>query len=68
MGPTTNLSIELEVMAARAGLEIQADRRPAILAGYTDLRAMAERLRGMDLSAADEPANIYSFDPITRSA
>jgi hypothetical protein len=62
------IETELDVLAARAGLTIPPDRRKAILAGYTEARGMAELLRSVDIGPADEPANIYTFDPILRSA
>ena len=68
MPPTDDLNAELDVLAARAGLMIPPDRRNAILAGYTEVRGMTERLRTAGLEPVDEPANIYLFDPILRSA
>lgn len=68
MSDDAKTATELDVLAARAGLEIQPDRRAAILAGYTELRQMAERLRAVDIDPAEEPANVYGFDPVLRSA
>lgn len=68
MTNTDDLSAELEVLARKAGLEIQPDRRTAILNGYREVRAMTELLRTLEFTSADEPANIYCFDPILRSA
>lgn len=68
MPPSDDLSAEVDVLAARAGLAIPPERRTAILAGYAEVRAMTELLRTAGLEPADEPANIYLFDPILRSA
>lgn len=68
MSTHASLDAELDILAARAGLTIPADRRKAILAGYAEARAMADLLRSTRLEAVDEPANIYTFDPILRSA
>ena len=59
---------ELDVLAARAGLVIPPDRRKAILASHAEVKALAALLRETGLEPADEPANIYLFDPILRSA
>lgn len=62
------IGLEMDAMAARAGLLIPEDRREGILSVYTEVRAMTDLIRAQDLVAEDEPANIYLFDPITRSA
>lgn len=66
MSEPESLAIELDVLAAKAGIAIQHDRREAILAGYADVKRMAAVLRGVELTAADEPANIYVFPSIAR--
>ncbi|MEJ1161308.1 hypothetical protein [Prosthecomicrobium sp. N25] len=68
MSDADTLAIELDVLAAKAGVAIQHDRREAILAGYQDVKRMAALLRTVEITAADEPANIYTFANITRSA
>lgn len=60
--------VEADVLITRAGLVVPPERRAAIIAGYRELRAMAALLREAGLEPADEPANIYAFDPILRSA
>ena len=65
---STALNAEMDALAARAGLVIQPDRRAGILAVYTEVRAMTTLIRALDLKPEDEPANTYTFDPITRSA
>jgi len=62
------IGLEMDTMAARAGLLIPADRRAGILSVYSEVRAMTELIRAQELVAEDEPANIYLFGPITRSA
>ena len=39
------LAAEFDMLMARAGLTIPPDRRPALLAGFADLRAMLPLLR-----------------------
>lgn len=68
MPTTQDIEPELDLLAARAGLVIPSDRRRAILASYAEVRGMAALLRETGLEPADEPANIYLFDPILRSA
>lgn len=68
MPKTETSDVTFDVLAASAGLTIPAERRSAILAGYAEVKAMAELLRTMELEPADEPANTYTFDPILRSA
>jgi hypothetical protein len=61
----TALSLEFDVLAKRAGLDIPADRRPAVLAGFKELRHMLALLR-QPRSAAHEPAGTYSILSVTR--
>ena len=58
---------ELDVLLAREGISVPADRKAGIVAGYADLRRMTALLR-TDRTAASEPANVYSLDVIVRSA
>ncbi len=53
-----SLETEFDVLMARAGLTIPPDRRPALLAGFADLRAMLPALR-QPRTAAAEPSNIF---------
>ena len=62
------LEAELDCLAARAGLTIPDDRRRAVLKTFAEVRAMTELLRTADLGPADEPSNVYAFDPILRGA
>jgi hypothetical protein len=59
------LALEFDVLARRAGLEIPADRRAAVFAGFKDLRRMAAMMR-QPRSAAHEPAGTYAILSVTR--
>lgn len=59
------LALEFDVLAKRAGLDIPADRRSAVFAGFKDLRQMLALLR-QPRTAADEPAGTYSILSVTR--
>jgi len=61
------LVAEFDVFAHRAGLFIPADRKPAMLKGFKDLRRMTALMR-QPRTAADEPAGTYSIQTVTRSA
>lgn len=62
----TVLSQEFDVLAARAGLEIPADRRAGVFQGFKDLRKMTQLLR-QPRTAAAEPAGTFAIATITRS-
>lgn len=68
MPDPTDPATTVGVLAARAGLALPEDRKTAIVNGFIELEAMCALLRSAGLTAADEPANIYSFAPITRIA
>lgn len=68
MSTSTEIEAELEILFAKAGITVPEDRKAAVVHGYAEVRAMAELIRSMDLTAVDEPANIYGFDPILRGA
>ena len=59
--PPDALTAEFDLLAAKAGLDIPPDRREALLLGYADMKRIAQLLRTTNLTAADEPANIYTF-------
>jgi hypothetical protein len=59
------LALEFDVFAKRAGLDIPADRRPALFAGFKDLRRMVALMR-QPRTAADEPAGTFSILSVTR--
>ena len=59
------LALEFDVFARRAGLEIPAERRPAVFAGFKDLRRMTALLR-QPRTAADESAGTFSILSVTR--
>ena len=62
----TALMQEFDVFAARAGLEIPADRKEKLFLGFKDLRQMLALIR-QPRTAAAEPAGVYSLETITRS-
>ncbi|MGP9788805.1 hypothetical protein [Roseinatronobacter sp. NSM] len=68
MSQKTDPELLVEAIAARNGLPLPEDRKPAIVSGFLELEAMCARLRTANLTAADEPANTYGFAPITRIA
>jgi hypothetical protein len=62
----TELAVEFDALAKRAGLSIPEDRKPALLKGYKDLKRLTAMLR-QPRTAADETAGAYSILSITRS-
>jgi len=60
------LEREFDMLAARAGLLIPADRRHEILASFVELRRQAALLRS-GRPAAAEPANVYDVSTILRA-
>ncbi|MBO0765248.1 MAG: hypothetical protein J2P50_11760 [Hyphomicrobiaceae bacterium] len=57
---------ELDVLMAKAGAEMPADRKAGIIAGYKDMKRMAALLR-QPRGAAAEPSNVYSLTGFARS-
>jgi len=60
-----DLAREFDVLAKRAGLDIPADRRATVFAGFKELRPMLALLR-QPRTAAHEPAGTYSILSVTR--
>lgn len=60
------LEQEFDVLMAKAGAKVPADRKAGILAGYKDLKRMILLLRQPRTEAA-EPSNIYSLTGFARS-
>ena len=58
-------ALALEFFARRAGLDIPADRKSVVFAGFKDLRRMLALMR-QPRTAADEPAGTYSILSVTR--
>jgi hypothetical protein len=58
---------EFEVLMARAGVEVPADRKAGAIAGYKDMKRMVALLR-QPRTAADEPSNVYSLTGFVRSS
>ncbi|HEX2653979.1 MAG TPA: hypothetical protein VHN11_10040 [Xanthobacteraceae bacterium] len=61
------LEQEFDVLIARAGAVIPAERKAGVMIGYEDLRQMTALLR-QPRSAASEPSNVYSLKPKIRGA
>jgi hypothetical protein len=62
----TSLEREFDMLMAKAGAAVPADRKAGIVAGYRDLKRMCALLR-QPRTAADEPSNIYSLKSFMRS-
>lgn len=56
---------ELDMLMARIGAEVPADRKTGVIASYKDIKRMAALLR-QPRTAAAEPSNIYSLTPLLR--
>ena len=61
------LEREFDLLMAKAGVVVPADRKAGALACYLDHREMAVLLH-QRRPAADEPSNVYSLQNILRSA
>ena len=59
------LALEFDVFAKRAGLEVPADRKAVVFAGFKELRQMLALLR-QPRTAAAEPAGTYAIQSVTR--
>ncbi len=60
------LSQELDMLMARAGLTVPADRKAPLLLGFKDLRQMIARLH-QPRPATSEPAATYDIRTLTRA-
>lgn len=58
---------EFDMLAQRAGLEIPAQRRAAVLAAFRDFRPMLARLHG-ERPAQNETAHVFSIEHVRRGA
>jgi hypothetical protein len=61
-----SLEREFDVLMAKAGAKVPADRKAGVIAGYRDMKRLAALLR-QPRTAADEPSNIYSLEGFARS-
>lgn len=61
------LEREFDMLMARAGATVPAERKAGVVAGYKDMKRMAALLRQPPRTAADEPSNIYSLTSFLRS-
>jgi hypothetical protein len=59
------LERELDMLLAKAGASVPADRKAGIVAGYRDIKRLAALLR-QPRSAVAEPSNIFSLVPLAR--
>jgi hypothetical protein len=57
---------EFDMLMAKAGAQVPADRKAGIVAGYRDLKRMAALLR-QPRTAADETSNVFSLKSFVRS-
>lgn len=63
----TELNLELGILLAKAGVLVPADRMPAVLAGYQELRQQCALLR-QQRGAGAEPSNTYSLVTLMKDA
>ena len=61
-----SLEREFDVLMAKAGAKVPADRKAGVIAGYRDMKRLAALLR-QPRTAADEPSNTYSLEGFARS-
>ena len=61
-----SLEREFDMLMAKAGAAVPADRKAGIVAGYRDMKRMVALLR-QPRTAADETSNIYSLERFARS-
>jgi len=61
-----DLERELDMLMAKAGAQVPAERKAGIVAGYRDLKRMSALLR-QPRAAADETSNIFSLKSFMRS-
>lgn len=59
------LERELDVLLAKAGAVVPAERKAGIIAGYRDMKRKAAVLR-QPRTAADETSNVYSLKSFLR--
>jgi hypothetical protein len=60
------LERELDMLMAKTGAAVPADRKAGIVAGYRDMKRMTALLR-QPRTATAEPSNIYSLESFVRS-
>ena len=60
------LGRELDMLLAKAGADVPAERKAGIIAGYRELKQMTSLVR-QPRTAAAEPSNIYSLTGFARS-
>jgi hypothetical protein len=65
-GDDTGVEREFDMLMAKAGANVPADRKAGVVAGYKDMKAMAKLLR-QPRTATDEPSNTYDLTSFLRS-
>ena len=60
------LTAEFDALAKHAGLSVPEKLRPAMLAGFKDLKRMKALMR-QPRTAASEPAGTYDIRTVTRN-
>jgi hypothetical protein len=56
------LERELDMLLAKAGAVVPADRKAGIVAGYRDIKRLTALLR-QPRTADAEPSNVFSLEP-----
>jgi hypothetical protein len=67
MSTPDGLERELDMLLAKAGADVPADRKTGILAGYREMKRMAATVR-QPRTAAAEPSNIFSLKSFAQDA
>jgi hypothetical protein len=60
--PPDELAAEFDILMRRAGITVPADRRPAVLVSYADMREQIALLHNR-YAHTDEPANVFRLTP-----
>jgi hypothetical protein len=60
------LEAEFDMVTAKAGMPVPADRKAGVLAAYVEQKRLSELLRKAR-SPFEEPANVYNINEVLRS-
>lgn len=63
---TDALEREFDLLMARSGIAVPPERKAGAVAGYAELKRMAEVLR-QPRNAESEPSNVFALTAILRS-
>jgi hypothetical protein len=66
-GDDKALEREFDILMAKSGVVVPADRRAGALSGYAESKRMTRLLR-QPRTAESEPSNIYSLNVVVRNA